>query len=157
MKAIHLIKTVLLLALVASISVRCSCDKTTTAPTTPGSSLGSVRWKVAKATKDGAVQTQKDYENFRVKFDLLDATNGTGTYTVARGGAPFSLSRTSSVGQWTLATAAPTDLKLDTGTPNARTITLSNVTAGKTVTMTWKTEADIDKTTPTIAFDLIPE
>ena len=157
MKAMHLIKTFLLLALVASISVRCSCEKTVVTPTpTAAGTLASVRWKVAKATKDGVTETQANYAAFRIQFSVVEADGG--TYTFARGGAPFSPSRQSSVGTWTLTTAAPTDLKFDAkSTAFARSITLSNVTASKNMTMTWKTEADLDKTTPTIVFDLIPE
>lgn len=149
MKAIHLIKTFLLLALVATVSVRCSCDDKTTAAKTITQIVASGNtWKIATARVGSAVQPITAYAAFRITFTAA------GSYTITRGGAPFSPSKSAAqTGIWKLATNN-TDLTLDAGA-TLRNVTLSNVKENPaTATITWTDEED--KTKPVISFDLVP-
>jgi hypothetical protein len=156
MKAIHLIRTFLLLALVATVSVRCSCDDTTAKPKTLSQLIATgLSWKVVAARNNGAVQPQASYANFRVTFSV------NGTYQITRGGAPYSPSRVASQqGSWALATTTSTtagDLTFDAANAAVtRKIKLSNVKENATATIEWTLEESEDKTKPTISFDLVP-
>ena len=150
MKAIHLIKTFLLLALVATVSVRCSCDdKTTPAKTITQIIASGNVWKISVARVGSIVQPLTAYAAFRVTFTAA------GNYTITRGGAPFSPSKSAAqTGTWKLATNNA-DLTLDAGA-TLRNVTLSNVKETPTVTATITWIDDEDKTKPQISFDLVP-
>jgi hypothetical protein len=148
MKAIHLIKTFLLLALVASVSVRCSCDDTKQPAKTITQIIGSNNaWKIAKASVGAAVQTT-GYSDFRITFTAA------GSYTITRGGAPFSPSKTSGqTGVWKINSTGKV-LTLDAGATE-RIINLTKVNENPaTATIDWVDESD--KLKPVITFDLVP-
>lgn len=147
MKAIHLIKTFLLLALVATVSVRCSCDTKTEPAKTTTQIIGSnTAWKIAKATVGSAVQTT-GYSDFRITF------TATGSYTIVRGGAPFSPSKAGTSGTWKINSTGKI-LTFDAGATE-RMVDLSNVKENPaTATISWTD--DSDKLKPVITFDLVP-
>ncbi len=148
MKAIHLIKTFLLLALVATVSVRCSCDDTKQPAKTITQIIGSnTAWKIASASVGSAVQNT-GYADFRVTF------TATGSYTITRGGAPFSPSKTAGqTGTWKLNSTGKI-ITLDAGATE-RIVDLSNVKESPaTATISWTD--DSDKLKPVITFNLVP-
>jgi hypothetical protein len=143
----HIIGTMLVLAFLASISVRCSCEnKNTATPNTPTQNIART-WKVNQARKSGAVFTGADFSGFRITFSAA------GAYAITRAASPLSPSKTpSQSGTWLL-TNNNAQLDFDANSSNARMIGISNLTAS-TATISWTD--DTDKTNPTIAFDLVP-
>ncbi len=143
----HLLGTMLMLAFLASISVRCSCEnKNTATPNTPAQNLART-WKVNQARKSGVAFTGADFSGFRITF------SATGTYNITKALSPVSPSKSpSSGGTWALANNN-TQLDFDTNSTYPRQVAISNLTAA-TATISW-TE-DTDKTNPRIDFDLIP-
>lgn len=146
MKAIHFIRTFLLLVVVATISVRCSCEDPKPAAT-PQQNLSRV-WKIQSAKLNGAdFPAGTDFSAFRVTFTT------SGGYSIVRGASPVSPSKApSGSGTWSLNTTA-TVVTIDAGTSNSRTLDLSNLSA-TTATIVW-TE-DTDKNNPKITFNLVP-
>jgi hypothetical protein len=145
MKAIHLIRTFLLLVVVATISVRCSCEDPKPGTATPTQNL-SRTWKVQSGTIAGVAIPATSLAAFRITF------TSTLTYSIVRGSAPVSPSKApTQTGAWALAGSTIT---LDGGTANARALNFANLT-DKTLTISWK--EDSDKNNPEVVFNLITE
>jgi hypothetical protein len=155
MKAINVIKTFLLLTLVATLTMRCSCEETKPA-STPTQKISAKLWRVQVARKNGTPYTAAEFStanlgDLRLKFNTASSGN---TYNFTRGGAAISPSRrTSQSGAWTSDTSLTT-ITLDSGAEERR-LTITKLT-DNSFTMDFQLVDSEDKTKPTISFDLVP-
>jgi hypothetical protein len=145
MKSNHLIKTLLLLVVLALGSSACGSDKA--AELTALQKLSRV-WRVESAKLNGAdFPAGTNFSALRITFTTA------GNYSIVRGASPVVPSKAPSLsGTWALNSTA-TQVTVDGGTANARTIDLSNLST-TTATISWK--EDTDKNNPTIIFNLVP-
>lgn len=147
MKAVHLIKTFLMLVLVASIAVGCK-NSGSTAATKTKAQLLSVKWDIVSGTANGAPIPNIATSGLTMTFTNTAGTTN-GTYTVNKGTAPFSPSlQASGSGSWSL-DAAGTTLTLD----NTRILSIDvNET---NLVVSWKATAAEDKTLPAISLTFV--
>jgi hypothetical protein len=147
MKAVHLIKTFLMLVLVASITVGCKNSGGGT-PTKTKSQLLSVKWDIVSGTANGVPIPNIASSGLTVTFTNTAGTTN-GTYVLNRGTATFSPSLApSGSGSWSLDAAGST-LTLD----NTRILSI-DVNENNLV-ITWKATAAEDKTLPNISLTFI--
>ncbi|MFY7788724.1 MAG: lipocalin family protein [Thermoflexibacteraceae bacterium] len=155
MKTSKLIKTGLLLTLLATVTMRCSCDDPKPASTST-QKLSAKIWRVQAARKNNTALTSAEFAqanlgDLRLKFNT--ATSGN-TYNFTRGAATISPSRrTAQSGAWT-ADANLTTITLDSGAEERR-LTITKLT-DNAFTMDFQLVDSEDKTKPTISFDLVP-
>jgi hypothetical protein len=143
MKAVHLIKTFLMLVLVATVSVRCSCDDNKTTTKTK-SQLLSVKWDIVSGTANGVPIPNIASSGLTVTFTNTAGTTN-GTYQLTRGTAAFSPSLVpSGSGSWSL-DAQGTTLTLD----NTRILSID--VNDKNLVISWKATTAEDKTLPNIS------
>jgi hypothetical protein len=146
MKAIHLIKTLLLLALVATVSVRCECNKTTVQVVSAAEKLNA-KWTLTAATLNGAAIPNAGGTGYSMTLTQTPGQQG-GNYSVTKGTLPFSASlQPSGSGTWVV-NAEGTLLTLD----NTRPLTLNLSADGKTMEVSWKATTAEDKNLPDVKF-----
>jgi hypothetical protein len=147
MKAVHLIKTFLMLVLVASVTVSCK-NSGGTAPTKTKSQLLSVSWGIVSGTSNGAPIPNIATSGLAITFTNTAGTTN-GTYVQNKGTAPFAPSLApSGSGVWSL-DAGGTTLTLD----NTRILSI-DVNENNLV-VSWKATTAEDKTLPNISLTFV--
>ncbi len=142
MKAIHLIKTFLLLVLVATVSVSCKSGGGTATPETPAQRLNAT-WKISSGTENNVPIPNIAASGLTISFTLTSGTQG-GTYTSSKGTSKYTPSL-QSTGSGTWAVNGGT-LTLD----NTRNLTFSISQDGKSLELSWKATTAEDKNTPDV-------
>lgn len=147
MKAVHLIKTFLMLVLVASLTVGCKNSGGGT-PIKTKSQLLSISWGIVSGTSNGVPIPNIATSGLAITFTNTAGTTN-GTYVQNKGTATFLPSLTASgSGSWSL-DAQGTTLTLD----NTRILSI-DVNENNLV-ISWKATTTEDKTLPNISLTFV--
>jgi len=140
---------VILLALIGLVA---SCKSKAPEPTSV--ELLSRAWRVSRATINGQADNNTNYSAFRITFQRNEQ-NPT-NYTVVPGNAPRPNLSPTNAGTWAL-NATNTQITLDRGSATAEiTINIVGTITDQAVTISWKVPRTVDKTEPTLQYELVP-
>ncbi|MBV6644494.1 MAG: hypothetical protein KI790_03540 [Cyclobacteriaceae bacterium] len=115
-------------------------------------------WTVSKVVEDGFEIPLIAFSSFSVTFDIDTLLGQPTDYTVVTGNAPYTPNYNSpNTGTWAFDNLAnPTQIVLGTG-DNVSTLAIIGDLTETAITVEWTQPDDVDKTTPTISFELIAQ
>ncbi len=138
--------------LLATTLMMNSCTKS--APKTPAEQISGKEWKVVRAFLNGNPDNTGNYSGFQIRFNFIGDNGGSYTITPALAPSKPNLTRSNS-GTWVIEDSN-IRMTMDKGTSSEASINLIAAPTETTLTMEWQVPVEVDKTSPTRRYELVP-